>query len=138
MIEWLAPRPLSDADFSVRRPDPQHITVEVRSDARGVLFRENFYPGWKASVLASSSNEVRVWKAGPDFMYVRFPSAADPPLRVSFEFAEGITLTFATILSGSFLVVVVFSDKLASAVKVGPLRRVAHWIERVRESWEEE
>jgi len=130
MIELAPSRSISETDFEMYRPDPQHLTISVKSKARGILFKENFFPGWKATIELDTFRELKIWRAGPDFMYVRLPDDQKLPLEVSFEFAGDCTQVLGLVFSAIFLVMLGYSDRIA--------RRVRRRIEDFEEMWVEE
>ena len=138
MIEWGASRSVSEADFEIQRNDPQHLTVSVKSNARGILFRENYFPGWKAAIQPDAFRELKIWRAGPDFMYARLPDNTRLPLKVSFEFAVGFTQVIGLALSGIFLVVLAFLERIARFVKGSILQSVRRRIAGLGDVWVEE
>lgn len=58
---------------TVTREKPERITVEGDRFS-GVVFKENHLPGWKAWVdVNSKKQKLKIYSAGPDFMYVKMP-----------------------------------------------------------------
>lgn len=55
---------------SVSRPQPNHIIVT--GNFKGIYFKENFDTGWQAK---SSNQTLRIYQAGPDFMYIPLPKS---------------------------------------------------------------
>ena len=138
MIEWAASRSISETDFEMYRPDPQHLTISVKSKARGILFKENFFPGWKANVKLDTFHELKIWRAGPDFMYVRLPDDHKLPLEVSFEFAGDFTQVLGLVFSAISLAMLVYSDRIARFAKRSILGSLRRRIEDFEEMWVEE
>ena len=138
MIEWGASRSISETDFEMYRPDPQHLTMSVKSKARGILFKENFFPGWKATIELDTFRELKIWRAGPDFMYVRVPEDQKLPLEVSFEFAGDFTQVLGLVFSAIFLVILACSDRIGRFAKRSILGSIRRRIEDFEEMWVEE
>lgn len=64
-------------DFEFQRPKPEKVIIESPK-TKGFLFKENWDGGWRAKITASGKTEkVKVYKAGPDFMYIHVPSDFD-------------------------------------------------------------
>src|SRR4030043_846984 len=60
--------------FKFNRPKSEKIIL-FSSNARGDLFKENNYGGWVANASSGTkSRNLKIYPAGPDFMYVRLPS----------------------------------------------------------------
>lgn len=82
--------------FSAQRPSGGKANLEGQG-AKGVLFKERLYDGWKAQVSSSKGGTgLKIYKAGPTFpgfMYVRIPSSVN---NSSFK----VTFTFQGILNG--------------------------------------
>jgi hypothetical protein len=138
MIDWAASRSISETDFEMYRPDPQHLAISVKSKARGILFKENFFPGWKATIKLDAFRELKMWRAGPDFMYVRLPNDQKLPLEVSFEFAGDFTQVLGLVFSAISLVMLVYSDRIARFAKRSILGSLRRRIEDFEEMWVEE
>lgn len=131
--------PAYDATFS--SPQKREITV---TGSRGVLFKEQAYPGWRASVrLDGQAQGLKIFTAGPaqpGFMYVRLPSeASEKQAAVTFSYQGSWLSWFLTILSlltGIFLL----EQALLGGVLLG--KRVKIFREKtsayVRRWWEKE
>jgi len=85
MIEWVAgeggPQPGYEAHFI----HPQRRVVKVLSPAKGVLFKESFFPNWHAYV---EGRDLKIYRAGPDFMYVALPKDTPYPVEVILEYKK--------------------------------------------------
>lgn len=85
-LDFVAPFAPSTPDFQARRLAPERAEVEGK-DFNGVLFKENFYSGWSASLATpEGTRPLRVYPAGPDLMYVRLPSKSPSLAKVTFSF----------------------------------------------------
>lgn len=60
--------------FNSQRPKSEKAIVSGQ-DAKGVLFKENNYGGWlaKATFAGAGSRNLKIYPAGTEFMYVKFP-----------------------------------------------------------------
>lgn len=70
------------AEFAVKRVSPTLILATTRG-ARGIYFKENFHPGWKAKVNGSPSE---VAKAGVGFMYLPLDLPQSEVARIELSF----------------------------------------------------
>ena len=69
IILSLVPESLAIGEFSVNWTDPTLIVASA-TDAKGIYFKQNYHPGWKAAV---NGKKTQVLKAGLGFMYIPFP-----------------------------------------------------------------
>ena len=76
VIRWIAPEQAEGAaGYAVSRPSPGTVTV-TGSGFRGVLFKESALDGWVArTVKDRGSASLKIYAAGPDFMYVPVPTS---------------------------------------------------------------
>jgi len=91
MIKWAsgAIENLSFTDnYMVKRESPERIEIRVNEKTSGVLVRECYFGNWHAYIEVESGpmQNLKIYKAGPDFMYVHVPSNVEPPARVFFEY----------------------------------------------------
>jgi hypothetical protein len=82
-IAWASPVSATTPAYTADFVNPQLSRVEITSKAKGVLFKESWYPNWHAYV---NGTWTPIYRAGPDFMYVPLPSAAKYPANITFEF----------------------------------------------------
>ena len=64
----------------------EKVNVELLEKSRGVLFKEEYYSGWKA---ASGRENLKIYPAGPTFpgfMYVPLKSGQDSATKVAFKY----------------------------------------------------
>lgn len=85
MIEWVAGEGGPQPDYEAHFIHPQRQVVKVLSPAKGVLFKESFFPNWHAYV---AGREIKIYRAGPDFMYVALPKDTPYPIEVVFEYRK--------------------------------------------------
>lgn len=73
-----------DAEVIVNREKPEKITIEGNNFS-GVVFKENYLPGWKSLVNVNGEKQnLKIYAAGPDLMYVPLPKELEnKPVEVS-------------------------------------------------------
>jgi hypothetical protein len=83
-------------------------SVEFESDisGRGVLFKEQFYPGWKIRINGRKAKVYAAGPAYPGFMYV--PLENDEPIRINFSYWGRLTWHLADLMS--LIVVLILID----------------------------
>jgi hypothetical protein len=80
ILMWLGgvekrPLPEHDAEFV----NPQRRIVELKEPARGILFKESYFPQWHAALIGEGRKErLRIYLAGPGLMYVPLPDVQTP------------------------------------------------------------
>lgn len=97
---------LNDEDLpksTVNFVDNQNRTVSF-SEGSGVLFKEQDYPGWRATIKTDSgSQSLKIYKAGPaypGFMYVRIPEeTAGKEATVSFSYGGNPVMWMLCVMS---------------------------------------
>ena len=104
-IQWLfgdesRAAPSYQAEFI----NPEKRVVTLDSGANGVLFKESYFPNWKASFVTEEGNQsLPIYQAGPGMMYV--PLDGDSSGRVIFEYKRawfetaGWIITFLSVLA---------------------------------------
>jgi len=85
MIEWVAGEDRPQPDYEALFVHPQRREVKVLTPAKGVLFKESFFPNWHAY---AEGGELKIYRAGPDFMYVPLPGDTSYPAEVIFEYKK--------------------------------------------------
>jgi len=67
--------------------DPEHFKLTL-NHASGVLLKESFFPNWFAYTVDDNgaSQDLSIYRAGPDFMYVFIPSDLNFPADLTFEY----------------------------------------------------
>lgn len=86
-------------DFEARFVHNQRREIEVKEKAKGILFKESYFPNWKAYV--QTSNKIRIYPAGPMMMYVplsneEFPLKVVLSYQVSFMEKAGLVISLIT------------------------------------------
>ena len=85
-IAWAArTHDTGPASFSATVDGPQETTISVASPACGVLFKESFFPNWHAY---AGGHELKLFPAGPGFMYAQLPSGAEYPVVVVLRYEK--------------------------------------------------
>lgn len=80
MIQWVSNEDeVAQPQYEARFVHPQRREVTVQSPAKGLLFKESYFPNWRAYV---AGRERRIYRAGPDFMYVPLSEEISYPLQV--------------------------------------------------------
>lgn len=72
-----------ETSFKANFVNPHKFSISVDSPARGVLFKESYVSGWKAK---AGRNKVKIWRAGPDLMYVSLAKVKSFPATVEFTY----------------------------------------------------
>jgi hypothetical protein len=85
MIEWVAGEARPQPDYDALFVHPQRREVKVLTPAKGVLFKESFFPNWHAY---AEGDELQIHRAGPDFMYVPLPGDTSYPAEVILEYRK--------------------------------------------------
>lgn len=97
LILELIPESDNSASFTAKRPKPTEITVSTQQ-ARSLLFRENYHPGWKAEV---NGKKTKILKSGLDFMYIPFPQETTSDTNhITLKFTGDLTTWSLFLLSG--------------------------------------
>lgn len=74
-IAWAAPAGGAAAPYQATFVNPQARSIRLEGPAKGVLFKENWVPNWRATV---DGRQVEIYRAGPDFMYVPLGGFSHP------------------------------------------------------------
>lgn len=110
--------------------------------ARGILFKEEMYPGWNAQVLQSAqgkANPLQIYKAGPSYPGFMYIPVGKEKTKVKLSFAG--SLTNKILVTISFLLVIFISEEVAfKGLFLGRLRKfvVRRLSIRVGRWWEKE
>lgn len=126
LFSWLLEGKESrDLNVSFERPNPDRIEFtlgEGSSSLTSLLWRENFYPDWRANL---SGKELPIYRAGPNLMLMRLPPAGGGE-KVKLEFK----LTTIPIISRiiSLLTFIVIIILLVAPKKITEVDRFARQI----------
>ncbi|MBI3486291.1 hypothetical protein HY025_05140 [Candidatus Daviesbacteria bacterium] len=80
------------------------------TNARAVLFKEQFYPGWTAK---NDQGGLKIYKAGPafpGFMYVPLPKDSGKQTTVTFSYSGALTAWVLSILS--YIIIIYILDRI--------------------------
>lgn len=127
---------------------PEEVIIEAHGNYTGVLFKENAFDGWTAQLTSKegTTRDLKIYYAGPDFMYVRVPKGIHGPFTVKFVFKGILTDWLFTTLSLTTLLLTldysIFRGYLIINWVLGPIaRRYKGWwkrlAHRMREWWYE-
>lgn len=110
---FVAIDPIDYSSDEVERISPNKLMVKG-TKAKGVIFRENFNPGWQASLKANGkSQKLRIYPAGPTFYgfaYAPLPEGTGGSFTVTFSYRGEPWVYFWTIVS--FLTIIILLDKI--------------------------
>lgn len=128
-----------DVNYTVSRPHPEKVIVTVQEVARGVLLKECYFANWYAYLTDGNGQKrgLRIYRAGPDFMYVQIPKDVDFPIEVVFEYGwtsdeiAGYAISLATFIGLMMYAAGLPVDKPARALFLNPLL----WVEKRIRSW---
>jgi len=103
MLTWLGVgKEKEKANFQAEFVHPEKRVVSLDQPARGVLFKENYYPKWRAYLEGQGRQEI--FQAGPGMMYVLLPAKTSFPAKLVFEYQcslidlLGITISVLTLV----------------------------------------
>lgn len=86
--------------------NPEDRSVSLSNRARGVLFKEAYFPDWHAYV---DNREVKIYRAGPDFMYIPLMNT-DATGELTLIYKKSITENLSVLTSiASFLILLFWS-----------------------------
>lgn len=104
----LLPEKSSASTHDINFINPSLREVNLYSETRGIIFKENYFPQWKSySIYDDRRIEVEIMLAGPGLMYVPLDLEEELPNVIRFEYhllpiekiGYGISLTFLIIIS---------------------------------------
>jgi len=132
----------SRIEAEVNRAEPEEIWVKGEG-IKGVVFKENHWPGWGAKVKSSGKTKrVPVFTAGPELMYVPVPKQMrEGEIEVEINYHGGGLYWLCLVVSiVSLLVVVVyliFGDKAFKGLKSRGEKKKG-WGKKMREWWDKD
>ncbi len=96
-------------DYKVDRSNPERVTVKINQTTSGVLFKESYFESWYAYLVDKDGirRDLRIDRAGPDFMYIHMPKDVKFPVEIVFEYRITVIEWFSNITSISTLVILV-------------------------------
>ncbi|MEK9178472.1 MAG: hypothetical protein AAB801_01680, partial [Patescibacteria group bacterium] len=124
---------LPEQEFA--RPKPEKIII-TGNKFTGVLFKETYDSGWKAKV---NGKKIKVYQAGPDFMYLRVPKGLEDKIKVELLY-RGSTiawilflLSLGTVMGSLWYIIIGYKLKKGDRL-IGRLRgNLAQWWEKEEE-----
>lgn len=121
-IEKSSKVPIYETEFI----NPQKRSIAIQG-AKGILFKEQAYPGWNAKLTSGRSNQtVKIYKAGPaypGFMYVRLPeNTIQQEAKATFSYSGSVIAWIVSIIS-FLLVIFIMEEALFNGILLGRLRR---------------
>lgn len=137
-VAWASGRPYpvpKNTNYEARRDNPEKATVTLSANAGGVLFKESYYPDWKASIETADGHrqEAQILQAGTGFMYVSLPKETKYPAKVIFEFDKTIDYLG---LSASAVTLVFLVAYAVVGPRASPFSRLTAALRRRMEEWE--
>lgn len=108
--------------FEAKFINPQHRQITTQG-AKGVLFREQAYPGWKANISSESVRKgLTVFKAGPaypGFIYVRLPQEATVNKSIVTFSYNGSLKSWIVFMVASALVILIMEETFLKGAILG-------------------
>ena len=97
--------------FTTQFVNPQKRIVDIKGNARGVLFKENYFANWHGKAKTTTKNiNLTIYQAGPGFMYVSLPKDTH---QVTFEYRRSLVEKLADLISIiSFIFLMAFLFKI--------------------------
>lgn len=88
LTDWVLTERLPEkTSFNSQFINPEERKIEINSSAQAVIFRESFYPNWKAYLVKEKKKQaLKVHQAGPGLMAVVLPANFFPPAEVIFDY----------------------------------------------------
>jgi len=116
--------PIYESEFI--NPQKRQVTTQ---GGKGILFKEQGYPGWRANAESSKSKEnVKIYKAGPaypGFMYVRLPeNMVQKEGKITFSY-HGSNIAWILSIGSFVLAIFITEEALFKGIILGRLRRLA-------------
>jgi len=140
MIQWVTKdKGISDVSYTVDRPHPEEVTLTVDSEAKGVLFKESYFKNWYAHLTDANGQKhsLRIYEAGPGFMYVYIPNDVRFPIKVVFNYCWTWDEVVGYLISTMTLIALVMYAVGLPVDK--PAKKMANKLEkqakRVKEWW---
>lgn len=110
----------SDVSSSFERKQTEKVKVTGK-DFSGVVFKEFLDAGWQAKV---NGEKVKIYPAGPDFMYVRVPKNAKGETKVEFYYRGTVADWFFFLLSLATIGFIVYFFIFSKGLHLNPLSTI--------------
>lgn len=115
---------------------PEKVIIETDQRSRGILFKEQGYPGWKAKVIGGKS--LPVYLTGPTypgFMYVFLPSDVTGPVKVEFSYNGTVLFWFVALVNLIAILVMLDLGILSGKMSRVAILRVSQVLGKRISSW---
>lgn len=107
MLLWVTKDKIEkQTQFEAKFINPEKREVIVNSPAKGIIFREQFFPNWKAKV---DQKRQKIYRAGPDLMYLPFAKNQSFPIKVTFYYQKGIIETGTAIIAVATVIILLIA-----------------------------
>jgi hypothetical protein len=136
--------PTRDTESSIIDSNAQFVSAQKRTittaHARGVLLKEQNYPGWRATVKnGNSSQSIKIWSGGPaypGFMYISLPKKfVDSQSTVTFSYWGPAATWFFSILSLITVLYIVENIVLKGVILGNSIRWLLRSINKRMKRW---
>lgn len=101
--------------FTSEQLNPENFEIDVHNSCRGVLFKECYFPNWRAYVIGRANTPLRIYRAGPNFMYVQM-SESDEHQTIRFKYMKSSVEVLGDIMSVGSFISLLFSEWLRKLV----------------------
>lgn len=77
ILEYIKVDQQPEVKFKAEFINPQKRVLSLENEANAVLFKENFFPNWKAAATTPNGrSRLKIYQAGPGFMFAFLPDEA--------------------------------------------------------------
>lgn len=145
MIHWAMQAPekkVVTASYTVDRPHPERVIMTIYNQSGGVLFRESYFRNWYAYLIDANGRRqnLQIYRAGPDFMYVSIPRAVEFPVKVVFEYGwtwDEIAGASISVITLAVLTMYTIGSPVDRPIKY-VIKKLDETAKRVRDWWYKE
>lgn len=137
VLRWAtADEVLNKVTYSAARENAEMQNLSLNQKARGVLLKESMFENWHAYAIDGNGvkRELKIYEAGPSFMYVSLPEEMRYPAKTVFEYgvsaAEYLGYSISLVTLISLIVYASLGAKLEEAL--------SRLVSRVRKWWHRE
>jgi len=137
MVDWTSRAPEKtrvQVKCDAERVNPEKVVVRVDGAASGILFKEFYFKDWHAFLEKDGRRirELKICRAGPDFMYIAIPRDSEYPIRIVFEFSRVIEYTGLSVSATALFLLLAYG--VAGERLVAPLASVVSKIKEKAKS----
>jgi len=94
--------------------NPEQFDVKLQSQSKGVLFKECYFPNWKAYLKNDETTRLRIYKAGPNFMYVKLPENSAHST-VQFRYTKSLVQWLGDLIFiSSFFMLIIYASPIGN------------------------